>query len=54
MFIIVNIVLVYTNEDQSTKRFNAQKYYLPQGMIKICNVITKNFYNKAIDSDIKQ
>ena len=48
MFIIVNIVLVYTNEDQSTKRFNAQKYYLPQGMIKICNVITKTFITKQL------
>ena len=48
-------VLVYTNEGRNAKRFNAQKHYLPKGIIKNYNVIIngKNFYNQAIDSDIK-
>ena len=38
-FVGVNrsFVLVYTNEPSNAKRFNAQKYYLPVGIIK--NVI---------------
>ena len=52
MMMLIN-VLVYTSEVHSVKRFNAQKYYLPQGIMKNCIVITKNFYDKAVDSDIK-
>ena len=49
-------VLVYSNQDDDSKRFNTRRYYLPQGTIKNYNVIIngKNFYNKPIDSDIKQ
>ena len=52
MMMLIN-VLVYTSEVHSVKRFNAQKYYLPQGIMKNCIVIIKNFYDKAVDSDIK-
>ena len=49
-------VLVYSNQDDDSKRFNTRRYYLPKGTIKNYNVIIngKNFYNKPIDSDIKQ
>ena len=42
-------VLVYTNEDDEAKRFNAQKYYLWKGVIKNYNAIIngKNFYDQA-------
>ena len=38
------------------KRFKIQRYYLPKGIIKNYNVIIngKNFYDQAIDSDIKR
>ena len=46
----------YTNESKSAKRFNAQKYYLPKGILKNYNVIIneKNFYDQPIDSDLKR
>ena len=49
-------VLVYSNEDVDSKRFKAKRYYLPKGVIKSYNVIIngKNFYDQAIDSDIKR
>ena len=58
-------VLVYANEDTNPKRFNAQKYFLPKDIIKNDNIIIigksfyiiisgKNFYDQAIDSDIKR
>ena len=48
-------VLVYTDHDNNAKKFNAQKYYLPKGIIKNCVVINgKNIYDQAIDSDIKR
>ena len=49
-------VLVYPNRDNSVKIFNAEKYYLPKGIIKNSNVIIngKNFYDQLIDSDIKR
>ena len=49
-------VLVYSNEDDDSKRFKANRYYLLKGIIKIYNVIIngKNFYEQAIDSDIKR
>ena len=57
-FVGVNrlFVLVYTNEANNAKRFNARKYYLPKGIIKNYNGIIngKNFYDQAIDSDIKR
>ena len=49
-------VLIYTNEGDNTKRFNARKYYLPKNIMKSYNVIIneKNFYDHPIDSGIKQ
>ena len=47
-------VLVYSNQDSSSKRFNAEIYHLPKGIIRNHNVIIngKNFYDQSIDSDI--
>ena len=41
IFVGVNrlFVLVYTNHDANTKRFNARKYYLIKGIIKSYYVI---------------
>ena len=49
-------VLGYSNEDADSKRFKAKTYYLPKGITKNYNVIIngKNFFDQAIDSDIKQ
>ena len=43
------------NRNNDVKRFNAQKYYLPKGIIDNYIVISngKNFYDQPIDSDIK-
>ena len=57
-FVGVNrlLVLVYSNQDVDSKRFRHRRYYLPKGIIKNYNVIIngKNFYDQAIDSDIKR
>ena len=48
-------VLIYSNHDDSGKRFKAKRYYLPKGIIKNYVIVNgKNFYDQAIDSDIKQ
>ena len=49
-------VLVYANKDHNSNRFKAKRYYLPKVIIKNYNVIInrKNFYDQAIDSDIKR
>ena len=49
-------VLVYSNEDVDSKRFKAERYYLPKGIIKNYSVINngKNLYDQTIDSDIKR
>ena len=41
---------------QWCKRFNARKYHLPKGFIQNYNIIIngKNFYDQAIDFDIKR
>ena len=43
-------VLVYKNDANNAKRFNAQKYYLPKGKIKNYNLIIngKNLYDQPI------
>ena len=48
--------LIYLNKNNDATRFNARRYYLPKGIIKNYNIIIngKNFYDKAIDSDIKR
>ena len=47
-------VLVYTNQNANGKRFNAQKYYLPKGIIKNYNITIngKSCYDQANNSDI--
>ena len=49
-------VLVYLNRDNDTKQFKTRRYYLLKGIIKNYNVIIngKNFYDQAVDSDIKR
>ena len=44
------------NGDNEIKWFKIRRYYLPKGIIKGYNVIIngKNFYDQAIDSDIKR
>ena len=48
-------VLIYLNRDNDRKRFKAQRYYLPKGIIKNYIVIIngKNFNDQPTDSDIK-
>ena len=48
-------VLIYLNRDNDRKRFKAQRYYLPKGIIKnyIVIIIGKNFNDQPTDSDIK-
>ena len=56
-FVGVNrlFVSVYSNQDSDSKRFKAKRYYLPKGIIDNYIIISgKNFYDQAIDSDIKR
>ena len=57
-FVGVNrlFVLVHSSEEAAFKRSNAKRYYLPKAIIANYNVIIngKNFYDQAIDSDIKR
>ena len=48
--------IIYTNQDNSSKRIKTQRYYLPKGIINNYNIIIngKNFYDEPIDSDIRQ
>ena len=51
----IDCILVYSNHGNNAERFNAQKYYLPKGILKNYVIINrKNFYHQAIDSDIKR
>ena len=56
-FVRVNrlYVLVYSNQDNNSKRYKARRYYLPKGIIENYDIIInrKNFYDQAIDSVIK-
>ena len=49
-------VLIYLSQYAASKRFKTRSYYLTKGVIKNCNVIIngQNFYDQAIDSDIKR
>ena len=49
-------ILVYTNADVNYKIFKTQRYYLQRDTAKNYNVIIneKNFYDQAIDFDVKQ
>ena len=44
------------NTNNDVKQFNTQKYYLQKGLSKKFSIIIneKNFYDQAIDSDIKR
>ena len=57
-FVRVNrlLVLIYSKQDNNTKRYNALRYYLAKGIIKNYNVIIngKNIFNQRIDSVIKR
>ena len=48
--------MIYSNQDDSDKRFKARRYYLPKGIIKNYNAIInrKNFYDQPTDSDINR
>ena len=48
-------ILVYSCQDDDTKKFKTQGYYLPKGVIKNYNVIIneKNFFDQPVDSDLK-
>ena len=49
-------LLVYSNQDNNSKRFKTGRYYLPKSIIDNYDLIIngKNFYDPAIDSDIKR
>ena len=49
-------VLIYLNQDDNAKRYKAQRYYLPKGIIKNYSIIIngKNLYDQPIDFDIKR
>ena len=49
-------ILVYSNQDGNAKRFNAWKFYLPEGIIDNYNVIIngKHFYDQPDDFVIKR
>ena len=47
--------MINQKQNDSVKRFNGKKYYLPRIIIKNHNIIIneKNGYDQPIDSDIK-
>ena len=46
-------VLVYTNQDNASKRFKTGRYYLPKGIIENYVIINgKKNYDQLIDLDI--
>ena len=55
-FVGVNrlFVLIYRNQNDNVKRFNAKKYYLRRGIIKNCNISGENFQDLPTDFDMKQ
>ena len=57
-FVVVNIlfVLVYSHQDNNSKRFKTRRYYLPKDVIDNYNVIIsgRNFCDQPVDSDIKR
>ena len=57
-FVGVNrlFLLVYSNQDNNSKRFKTRRYYLPKGTIDSYNVIIneKYLHDQGIDSDIKR
>ena len=57
-FVGVNrlFLLVYSNQDNNSKRFKTRRYYLPKGTIDSYNVIIneKYLHDQGTDSDIKR
>ena len=57
-FVGVNrlFVLVYSNQDDTLKRYKAKIHFIPKGIFKNYNVIInrKNFHDQPFDSDIKR
>ena len=53
---LIDYCINYFNRNNDIKRFNAQKHYLPKGIIDTYNVNNngKNFYDQPIDFDIKR
>ena len=49
-------MLVYSNQDDNSKRFKVKRHHLPKGILDNYNVIIngKIFFDQAIDSDIKR
>ena len=49
-------VLIYSNQGNNSRRYKAQRYYLPKGIIENYNgiIIGKNLYDQPINSDIKR
>ena len=49
-------VLVYSNQDNDSKRFKTRRYYLLKIIIDSFNIIMngKNFHDEAFGLDIKQ
>ena len=53
--LLIHYVLVYKNHGNNAKRFNARKYFLPKGIIKIITSSSmEKKYDQPIDSDIKR
>ena len=50
------LVLVYSSQDENSKKFKVKRYYLPKRIIKNYNVMIneKNVYDQPIDSNLKQ
>ena len=48
-------VFIYSNHDDNTKKYKAQRYYLPKGIINNYNMIInrKNFYNQTFITNHK-
>ena len=55
-FVGVNrlFVLIYRNQNDNVKRFNAKKYYLRRGIIKNYNISGENFQDLPTDFDMKK
>ena len=49
-------MLVYSTEQESSKRYKTRRYYLSKGVIKnFCVIINiKNFFDQPVDADVKR
>ena len=48
-------VLVYSKQDDNSKRYKSRRYYFPKGFIKNFNIVIngKDFYDQSIDYNVK-